>query len=151
MKMRIFLSLISIFLLFGCTTASLDTKSENLRKEEDISSKLSDTSWKLTEISGEKVNIPNTDSGKAFITINFTAEGIHGISVVNNYSSSYTVKENIISFGVIASTKMAGSPEMMDLEIKYFGILEKSEKFEMPDDNTLILKSGNEFLKFKKI
>lgn len=151
MKTKIFLSLISMFLLLSCTVTSSDTSKNGEEKEQNITAVLLNTSWELTEISGEKINIPNTNSEKFSITLNFTDKGINGISAVNRYFSSYTVKNNNISFGVIASTKMAGPKNMMDMELKYFSTLEKTEKIEMPDSNTLILKSGNEYLKFRKM
>ncbi|MDO5088581.1 MAG: META domain-containing protein [Leptotrichiaceae bacterium] len=151
MKTKFFLSLISMFFLLSCAVTSSDTSKNGEGKEQNFTAVLLNTSWELTEISGKKINIPNTGLEKPSITLNFTDKGINGISAVNRYFSSYTIKGNTVSFGVIGSTKMGGPQEMMNLEIKYLGILEKSEKIEIPDNNTLILKSENEYLKFKKM
>lgn len=125
MKTKIILSLISILFIFACTTANTASQNNKPGKvKTDIAAKLLNTSWELTEINGH--------------------------SVVNGYFSSYKINGDNISFGGIGATKMGGPKEFMDLEYKYFNILDKINKVELPDENTLILKSNTDTLKFTK-
>jgi len=50
------------------------------------------------------------------VTIAFTEDGVNGNSGVNNYFSSYKIKDNNITIGILSSTRMAGPENLMKLE-----------------------------------
>ena len=151
MKTKIILSLISILFIFACTTANTASQNNKPGKvKTDIAAKLLNTSWELTEINGQEPDFGVAYSSKPVITIEFKDNGMNGRSVVNGYFSSYKINGDNISFGGIGVTRMGGPKEFMDLEYKYFNILDKVNKVELPDENTLILKSNTDTLKFTK-
>ena len=45
---------------------------------------------------------------------------------------------------------MGGPEDLMKMEYEYFKILGNVKNIELPDKNTLILKTGTEILKFNK-
>ena len=151
MKTKIILSLISILFIFACTTANTASQNNKPGKvKTDIAAKLLNTSWELTEINGQEPDFGVAYSSKPVITIEFKDHGMNGRSVVNGYFSSYKINDDNINFGGIGATRMGGPKEFMDLEYKYFNILDKVNKVELPDENTLILKSNTDTLKFTK-
>ena len=135
MKTKIILSLISILFIFACTTAN--TASQNNKPGK-------------VKINGQEPDFGVAYSLKPVITIEFKDNGMNGRSVVNGYFSSYKINDDNINFGGIGATRMGGPKEFMDLEYKYFNILDKVNKVELPDENTLILKSNTDTLKFTK-
>jgi heat shock protein HslJ len=78
-------------------------------------------SWLLAEIAGEIV-----DAG-APREIRFDAGRVIGQVGVNRFSGSYTQTEDGIEFGPAAMTRMAGPPELMDLEARFHQALLAAE------------------------
>jgi heat shock protein HslJ len=72
-----------------------------------------DGSWRLVEIDGEPVDpdAPNE--------IQFDGGRVSGRVGVNRFNGSYTVSADTIEFGPVATTRMAGPPELMDLERRF--------------------------------
>lgn len=58
------------------------------------------------------------------VTLTLLADGtFQGTAPVNIYFGGYSLDREALTFGVIGSTRMAGSPELMDLEARYFSLL----------------------------
>jgi heat shock protein HslJ len=72
-----------------------------------------DGRWLLAEIAGELVD---ADAPRE---IRFDAGKVIGRVGVNRFSGSYTQTEDGIEFGPAAMTRMAGPPELMDLEARF--------------------------------
>lgn len=87
------------------------------------------------------------------VTLEFENNKAFGQSFNNIYSSTYYQKKlNTIIFDEIASTKMAGSKEDMELEKIYFSLLTGERKYERTDKNVFeIYNDKNEKLSFINI
>jgi heat shock protein HslJ len=75
-------------------------------------------SWRLVEIDGKPVDpdAPNE--------IRFDDGRISGRIGVNRFNGSYIVSADTIEFGPAATTRMAGPPELMDLEDRFLAALQ---------------------------
>jgi heat shock protein HslJ len=104
--------------------------------------------WLLNELNDQAPII-----GTA-ITAEFDVEGrVGGSSGCNNYSTSYKVDGNQLTFGEpVASTMMACPEEIMEQEREYLGVLADTAAFEITNDE-LILKdaNGSELARFDAI
>ncbi|MBP9479106.1 MAG: META domain-containing protein [Sebaldella sp.] len=144
-----FLVLISTFFVFSCT-ATTNMGSGNTGKAISVKD-IANTSWKLTDISGEKV-IPKKIDGKEIgaVTLDITADKISGSAGVNRYFGSYDVNGTEVTINGVGSTKMMGPDDLMKTEYKYLSVLQDVTSVELKDKNTLILKSDSDTLTFTK-
>jgi heat shock protein HslJ len=115
----------TILLLSACSTSG---SSQNL----------TDNIWLLSELNGQA---PITGSA---ITAEFDEDGrVSGSSGCNNYSTSYTVDGNQLTFSEpMASTMMACPEPIMEQERDYTQALADTATFEITNDG-LILKDSN--------
>ena len=139
-----FLVLISTFFVFSCT-ATTNMGSGNTGKAISVKD-IANTSWKLTDISGEKV-IPKKIGA---VTLDITADKISGSAGVNRYFGSYDVNGTEVTINGVGSTKMMGPDDLMKTEYKYLSVLQDVTSVELKDKNTLILKSDSDTLTFTK-
>lgn len=98
--------------------------------------------WVLKSYSlkGEITDVPPSGS----VTARFAADKIAG-KALNSYNGTFNTDDdgNVTQVGPIASTKMAGPPELMTLETAYFAALEKAESY-YSDGTTLTLYGADE-------
>lgn len=157
MKKLILTTTLAIVMV-GCTNVSnVESTKNNGNAKAEVSKQnnensnvnlkeIKNTSWKLVSISGEKIKVNEEFEG---ITLDFKENEIDGNAGVNNYFGSFSLNSNKISFGSIGSTRMAGSPELLNLEMKYLKVLQGVTNYYFENDN-LVLKNGNESLVFEK-
>jgi heat shock protein HslJ len=143
MKRLIFLC-ISLLLLFSCNSVSTAGNSKN------DASVLENTSWRLTDISGEK--IPPKPENERFgnFTLNIGTDSINGYSGINSFFGSYTVTNGVITTKGIAGTLMAGPENLMKLEGRYIKALNNIKSYKIIND-TLKIESDTDTLTFQKI
>ena len=149
---KILLFGISILLIFSCSSTNTSAPLENKDVRAASFKSLENTSWKLTDISGEKIitkNINGKETG--IITLDIAGDRISGSGGVNKYFGSYTVDDGIIKMSNVGSTKMMGPEDLMKVEEKYFSILQDITNVELKDENTLILKTDSDTLIFTKM
>ena len=141
MKRLLFL-FISVLLVFSCSSTANNSKN-------NISS-LENTSWKLVDISGEK--IPPKPDNQRFgeFTLNIGADSINGSSGINSFFGSYTVNNGKITTKGIAGTLMAGPEELMKLEGRYLKALNDIKSYKIIN-NTLKIESDTDTLTFQKV
>jgi heat shock protein HslJ len=77
-----------------------------------------DGSWRLLEIAGEQVDPDATNE------IRFDDGRVSGRVGVNRFTGGYTVAGDTIEFSPAAATRMAGPPELMDLEHRFLAALQ---------------------------
>jgi heat shock protein HslJ len=77
-----------------------------------------DGDWLLAEIDGEQVD------PEAPRQVRFDGGRVSGRVGVNRFNGSFTLAEDSIEFGPAAATRMAGPPELMDLESQFYQALE---------------------------
>lgn len=144
---KIFFALISTFLIFSCTAITNGGSGKTMDVKDIVN-----TSWKLTNISGEKIT-PKKIDGKEVgtVTLEITTDRISGSAGVNRYFGTYELTGEEVEIKGIGSTKMMGIPELMEIENKYLGILQDVTNVELKNKNTLILKTDSDTLTFTKI
>ena len=149
---KILLFGISILLIFSCSSTNASAPLGNKDIMAANFKSLENTSWQLTDISGEKIitkNINGKETG--IITLDISDDRISGSGGVNRYFGSFTVNDGIIKMSDIGSTKMMGPEDLMKVEEKYFSILQNVTSFEIQGSNTLILNSDAGSLTFKRV
>ena len=126
--------LIGIFTMFvlNCLVLSAYAQKRNIYT-------LNETSWELAKIQ-QKDKILSIPKGTN-ITINFSKDRINGHSAVNTYFGNYKIQNNILILSNVGTTEMAGSQELMDIERKFFDILQSSPKISY-DKETLTLSNN---------
>ena len=95
--------------------------------------------WVATSLNGHKL-VPTTT-----ISAEFTAEeSVSGSASCNNYTTSYSVDGDSISFGeAIASTRKLCAEPVNEQEQAYFTVLNEAVRFEIEDEETLTLSDGD--------
>ena len=71
------------------------------------------TTWNLVELESEKIDHP----GPRFPHIRFEADKVTGFDGCNNFFGNYTMEGNKLSFGPLASTRMA-CPHIKEIDME---------------------------------
>lgn len=117
------------------TFKNVTYNNSNNSSKGNIEKAISSTQWKVTNISGKKVNL----KGKG-ITVNFDGGKISGNSGVNSYSGNYEIKNNNIRIvSELMLTAMLGSNDAMAIEEEFINILKDVKYTRLVDNNTMIL------------
>ena len=134
--------LIGIFTMFvlNCFVLSAYAQKRNIYT-------LNETSWELAKIQ-QKDKILSIPKGTN-ITINFSKDSIHGHSAVNTYFGNYKIQNNILISPNVGSTEIAGSQELMDIERKFFDILQSSPKISYDKETLTLSNNKGEIWTFK--
>ena len=92
-------------------------------------SSLTGSEWILTALEGQPL------IAEAPITAAFTEElQVGGTSGCNTYSGSYEVDGDTISFGLMATTRVACPQPIMQQETSYLTVLERTQTYAVTDD-----------------
>ena len=131
-SLRAWLVLMAVAFLAGCATTT---------------ARLEGSEWRLTAWSVSSLR--STDFP---ITARFADGGISGRSAVNTYRGSATLGPgSSISFGPLATTRMAGPEPAMRAEGVYLDLLSRVASYRIDDDRlTLFDAKGNELLVFDR-
>ena len=134
--------LIGIFTMFvlNCFVLSAYAQKRNIYT-------LNETSWELAKIQ-QKDKILSIPKGTN-ITINFSKDGINGHSAVNKYFGNYKISNDNISISGIGATEMAGSQELMNIERKFFDILQSYPKISYDKETLTLSNNKGEIWTFK--
>lgn len=134
--------LIGIFTMFvlNCFVLSAYAQKRNIYT-------LNETSWELSKIQ-QKDKILSIPKGTN-ITINFSKDSINGHSAVNKYFGNYKIQNNILISPNVGFTEMAGSQELMDIERKFFDILQSSPKISYDKETLTLSNNKGEIWTFK--
>ena len=103
--------------------------------------------WELLAIDGQELNEASISKGRPYMKLH--KDGIiDGFGGCNSFHGSYTLDEDLISFGPMASTKMYCGEE--NRESDFFAHLQGTLMIELIED-ALILKGDNQsLLNFKQ-
>ncbi len=74
--------------------------------------------WLVVEIDGEPID------PEAPREVRFEGDRVAGRVGVNRFTGQFTIEGDIVHIGTVASTRMAGPPELMDLESRFNSHLE---------------------------
>ncbi len=92
--------------------------------------------WLLTEIDGEPVDVDAPRS------VRFEDGRLSGRVGVNRFTGTYSTNGDVIEIGPVASTRMAGPPELMSLEHHFNTHLENEHVITLGDE-LLTLERGD--------
>jgi heat shock protein HslJ len=99
---------------------------------------LTDRTWVVEDIGGAGV----IDAARA--TMGFDAAGrVFGSGTCNRYSGAATLTGETLSFGAIASTRMACAEALMAQESRFFDALGEVIGFDMDDTGALVLRGAS--------
>jgi heat shock protein HslJ len=99
--------------------------------------------WELVEIDGETAT-----NGRA--TIEFTDDGrVFGSASLNRFMGSYEATDDSVTIGQLATTLMAGPPDMMAQEQRYLAALSGTLRVEV-GDSALELRALDHVLRFTR-
>lgn len=111
--------------------------------------KLEGVRWMLDsyDSNGVTKNAPGAASADAL----FERGTVSGFSGVNSFSGKYELSGSKLTVGQLASTMMAGPPELMDFEQSYTAALERADSFTADEDSLDIFdRSGRAVLTYTK-
>jgi len=95
------------------------------------------TSWVVTSIDEEPLPVDDPP------TIGFDDEGhVSGGTGVNRFTGMWSLDEGVLVFGPLATTRMAGPPERMDLERRFLDVLAARCTVTPTDEGLLLTSDG---------
>lgn len=106
-----------------------------------VQDKIQSATWDLVgfEQNGQELPIPQ----EAQVTLTIDGNQLGGVSACNNYFGSFELVDGVITMSPMGSTKKACiDNSIMSFESDYLDVLQAVSSFDTPDDNTLILYSG---------
>jgi heat shock protein HslJ len=87
--------------------------------------------WSVTGYNNGKEAVVSV-AADSELTLEFGSDGqVSGSAGVNTFSGTYEYDGNTLSFGPLATTRMAGPPELMEQETLYLTALEASVSWEV--------------------
>jgi len=90
--------------------------------------------WRFEDLGGQ--GIPDGPPA----TLRFDAEGhAGGHSGCNRYTGGYALTGEGLTFGPVAATRMACAPAAMDLEMRVFDVLTRTDRFGIDESGALVL------------
>jgi heat shock protein HslJ len=111
-------------------TLTLVTPGATLTYEAAKPVALPGSKWDVTSYNNGKQAVVSVSLGST-LTLDFNADGtVSGNSGVNTFNGPYKAGETSITIGPLASTLMAGSPELMAQETAYLQALQKATTWE---------------------
>ncbi|HEX2403959.1 MAG TPA: META domain-containing protein [Acidimicrobiia bacterium] len=93
--------------------------------------------WLVIEIDGKQVD------PEAPRAVRFEGDRVAGRVGVNRFTGSFTADGDVLEVGPVASTRMAGPPELMDLENRFNSHLQGRHAVALEND-VLTLRQGDE-------
>jgi heat shock protein HslJ len=92
----------------------------------DASSRsLTERTWSLMALDGAQVTVP-AERARPSLMFDAKTNRASGMAGVNRFSGPYTVGAGTIKLGPLMATKMAGPPELNELETRFLRALERA-------------------------
>jgi heat shock protein HslJ len=117
------ITVVPLAMLTRCTAApkAVDPAAEARAAKAAAAPGLVGTSWNCLTIGTTKVNGPHPPS------LAFGTDGrASGFGGVNRYGGPWEMKDGALHFGDMSCTRMAGTPERMELETRYLAALARA-------------------------
>ena len=90
--------------------------------------------WTIAEVLGTEV------AGEGVVLTLGSDGSLSGHTGVNSLTGSYEMSEGALSFSPLATTRMAGPPELMDQEVRFTEALGRTRRGDGGEDGRLALK-----------
>jgi heat shock protein HslJ len=100
------------------------------------------TEWRLVELDGAPVQVA-TDEQPPSLVLDLEESHVSGSGGVNRLMGTFTLSEDELRFGPLATTRMAGPEGPMRLEQEFLAALARVTTYEL-DDRTLTLLADDE-------
>lgn len=150
MKFRnlILYTFIILVVFSGCLAISPKNNAEKITPL--VLSQVTNQDWALEEVFG--VTLPAMPKAPT-LSFDDEEESLFGFSGINRYFGTFTIdSQGNLSISPIASTKMAGEEELMDLENRFTSRLEDTERWLIEGDHLILLGRENKLLlKFRPV
>ncbi|MFY0713413.1 META domain-containing protein [Seonamhaeicola sp. NFXS20] len=128
--MKWILILFSIITLKTCNNTSLEQNTTMLNNN-----------FSITTLNGTNVSAFNLT-----ISFNDSTKQVSGFSGCNRFFGSYTIKNNTIKLGPLASTRKMCMPKLNSVESKLLDALTKANHFTIKNDTLILLEEENKLL-----
>ena len=99
-----------------------------------------DTTWNLVELESEQIDHP----GPRFPHMRFEADKVSGFDGCNNFFGNYTVTGNDLTFGPLASTRMA-CPDIKEIDMEINRMISATTRYRI-SGNRMELYDGDKLL-----
>ncbi|MFN3189141.1 MAG: amidohydrolase family protein [Aureliella sp.] len=99
--------------------------------------------WMLTSLNGKKIDAAKPP------TMKFSEGRVAVFGGVNRLSGSYALLDDRILMGDLVSTRMAGPPELMELERRFSETLAKVDGFHVHQDELSLMQQGKSVATFR--
>ncbi|APY08339.1 hypothetical protein BWZ20_08530 [Winogradskyella sp. J14-2] len=137
--MKFLLSIITLVVLTGSCNSAKETLTE--QKKHMAPSSLSGT-YNINQLESKDIL-----SKALIITFNDSKNQVSGFSGCNTFFANYTIKENTIKFGPIATSKKYCRPEQNNLENTFLKALNSINTFILKSDGVTFLNEDTEVFK----
>lgn len=112
---------------------------------EEAVTALTGTFWSIVEISGQKVASP-AGARELFVQFDEATKGVMGFAGCNTFRGSYDANDSALTFGALASTKMACGGEQDKLEFLLHDALPKVKTYAIKGDTLELATDDNKIL-----
>ncbi len=102
-----------------------------------------DKTWVLTTLNGKKIEATKPP------TMKFSKGRLAVFGGINRLTGSYALLDDRVVMGELASTRMAGPPELMDLESEFARTLSLVDEFHVHLDGLALLRQGSPVATFR--
>lgn len=99
--------------------------------------------WTLTTLAGRPVNVAKPP------TMRFSGGALSAFGGVNQIGGSYALVDDAVVMGALRSTKMAGPPDLMELENRFTTVLAEVDGFTVAGDRLTLLTDGTGVAEFR--
>ena len=93
--------------------------------------------WTLTKLNGKAIEAAKRP------TMLFSHGKLSVFGGVNQLTGSYALVRNTVTMSDLASTKMAGPPDLMELETNFAEMLRSVDSFKVAGNELMLLTEGN--------
>ena len=97
--------------------------------------------WSLIALDGTPVKV-TTERARPSLVFDGNAKRVSGMAGVNRFGGAYTLEGQTLKFGALLATKMAGPPELNELESRYLRALQRTNAWRI-DGAELKLHNGS--------
>ena len=127
-----------ILLLFGLSVAGSSCVADKYANPINEDQSLKGTAWSVEDIAGKGV------VDMSHTTIEFTDDGrIAGDTGCNRYFGSVELAEGTIKVGILAGTRKACIPALMDQERSFYQAIDEVTSWEIADTGLLHLRNAD--------
>jgi len=109
---------------------------------------LKNTRWKLVELNGEEVTVPEGASD-IHMTLSLEENKVNGFAGCNTFFGTYETKDNSLSFSKVGATRMA-CPQL-DLEGAFLKAIDSVQEYKIQKDELTLYSAGQPVAVFKAL